>query len=679
MPPINPVDSFSWTDVLKRGLNFASTGLAKDVLGHLGQPIFYNIKDQRKKELEGTETQEQNTGNIFTKIFRTLKEGTSYGDAYTGVGIAALLLNHFFGNPESGSHKWINRLGWGITIGGFGLARMARKLGLHFMYALGDDAGGALLDKIQKELNLNIFEKLDNNKLKDAKKNLEKVLTYKNSITSKMRTIVRDGGFIYGVPGTGKTSGVNCFLGEWIAGTEQQNLAPEVHMLRLAEFTEGLDKVKAKEKKIIQDLSKLEGRLGVVANLIENEALTALKLLVGKCETVKASVAQKNNESEKQSCATVFIDDIDKACNLAGLGGADQQTVVSLFGRLNNLLEDPQKSATGQKLFRVIMTSNLDPTQIRKKLEGVLPKETLDAFMSRLTTNMVEVELPDVPEQARMAANYLIRDHSEHIDYFSLGLSSPTNNQIHLAEAILKNPEVKLETLGPVRINGRHLEQAIKRLKDELVVLGRQKLLRDRSPDNVSEMSEEEVIKQSGIKIDSNMLFNVLKDQYENNYLKSLDPNDVNPTNIQAESIFTQFIRTNKEDISKFSRSKEGTSLTPLDLLEALYVKKEDSCAIIYTPKNDQKVVLSNNGYCHKIIIDKSTPEHTVHIKYDFLNRNDSLWLGRAYRLNEFQDILSRELAFAIEDKDVLGKFIKLIFEGLSNSGALEQALKGLT
>ena len=664
------------TEIFKRGLDFLQTGLARDVLGHLGQPLFYSIKKRHEEKKRNPQAAQEQDRNIFMRILTTIKDNIFCGDLYTAISGSVLLGNHYFGKgSESAVHKWINRIGWTVLFGGVLLARCARKLKLHIPYALGDAAASELLEEIQKELNTQIFDRIDE-KVKSSHARLGKVLCYSNAVASDLRKVIFEGGFITGVPGVGKTVGVNYYLGEWLKMMENEGRAPEVHMLKLTDFTSGLQKIKEKERRTLEDLAKLHSAAGVISSLMERDAITALKLLIAKCEEVKTSVESRNKESgDDKVCARIFVDDIDKACELAELSGAEQQELVSLFGRLNDLLDDPTKSSRG-KNCKLVITSNLSVEGIRKKLEKILPSNVLEAFLSRLSTNSVTIAEPDIPEQAKIASNYILTDYKDLIDYKSFGLDQNNVNNVTFAKAILDHPEIMLQNLGPKNITPRHLEAAINGLRHEIFTQAKSSLETKKSHDELSSMSEEEMIKQSGIKITPSMLFQVIQRQYYESYLKSLPQDEINSPQYRAQTILHNFIGLKKDEIQKCVESNSGLLQKPSvwQVIESVYDKEEDTGATIYKPKKKEKVVVDNVSYDHEIIIEKSGKEPIIFVKYDALGRNERIWIGKDFRQKEFNDFLARELAFATGG-NALTKFIDGILKGFTSEDAMNAAL----
>ena len=667
----------SWTDITQKLLGFAETGLARDALGHISQPAFYSIKTEHEKRKKGELNTNNENKNFFQKVVSTLRENILMGDGYSAAAGAVILANHYFGGEagDSSIRKWINRIGWGILAGGIVLSRVAKKAGLHLPYALGDEAASALLDDIKKATDADIIEKLDNKKLKEGKKYLGRVLVYKESTASKLHKIAHQGGFIYGVPGVGKSAGVINYLGEWVETMESAGKIPEVHMLRLTEFTKGLEKVKAKQEQLAKDLSKLGGG-ALLSNFVENKAVTALKLLVAECEGIKKSVLDKNKQSGGEKlCAKIFIDDIDKACELAGLKGADQQSVNSLFGRLNDLLESPEKGQDGP--LHLVITSNLTIPQIRKKLETILEANVLEAFLSRLGKSMVEIDRPDVGEQARMSANYLLRDYPDYIDYEDLRVEKDAVNKGELlAKLILAHPNIDLNKLGPLRMPGRFIEEAVGELNSRLKIRAKAILSSSINESELSTLSAEEMVKRANVKIDSQMLHSVLQ-EYHSNYMKTLRPEESNSIDVTVKSIVTKFIADKKEKVTAFVKDSGESKSSVWKLLEAIYDKEEVTNAVIYKPKNNDKVTLENKESCNHIIVVDKSREHTVHVKFDSQNRDDRVWLGNAYTINEFEDLLSKELAFA-SGGDVLTRFLEGIVKGLSNDKAFGVAMEVL-
>ena len=667
----------AWTDITQKILGFAETGLARDVLGHISQPAFYSIKEQHEKSKRGELNTSDENKSFFKKIIIFFKENVLIGDEYSIGAAAVILANHFFGGEgDSSIRKWINRIGWGVLVGGIVLSRVAKKAGLHLPYALGDEAASALLDDIKKATGADIIEKLDNKKLKESRKHLEKVLVYRESIAAELHKIAHQGGFIYGAPGVGKTAGVINYLGEWIETMESNGKTPEVHMLRLSEFTKGLEKVKAKQEQLAKDLSKLGGG-ALLSNFVENKAVTALKLLVAECEGIKKSVLDRNKQSGGEKvCAKIFIDDIDKACELAGLKGADRQSVNGLFGRLHDLIESPDKWQDSP--LHLIITSNLTILEIRKKLETVLDANVLEPFLSRLGKSMVEVDRPDVGEQARMSANYLLRDYSNYIDYEELGVNKDAKgavDKIDLAKAILAHSNIDLNKLGPIRMPGRFIEEAINGLNSRLKIKAKEILSSSISDVELSTLSAEEMVKRANVKIDSQTLHSVLQ-EYHSNYIKTLCPEESNSIDVTVRSIVKTFLADKKEQVTAFVKNSGESKPSIWKLLEAVYDKEEVTNAVIYKPKNDDKVILDNKESCkHIIVVDKSRKENTVYVKFDSHNRDDRVWLGNAYTINEFEDLLSKELAFA-SGGDLLTKFIEGIVRGLSNDKALGTAVE---
>lgn len=482
----------NWTSIAGRAVKVAGTSYGQEVVGRLSQPVFADIETIEKEKLEQDLSGKSKKESTIPALFKAIKNNFAWGDLLGIGGLAGWVLSAKFLTPnENGELSFIKRavkyLFVGMTVGFPVASTVGKACDLHRQFALGDTYAEALANDAERK-GKPIFKLANDAKkqlLKEQSKNLNKTLIYTEGVKHDVlgrHEQAKIGGLFDGPPGTGKTSGVECVLGNWIDKVESEGKEAVIAELNLANFNDYIADRKNSDKKRAEALSAVDGRLGVVGSFSDNHGLIVLELLIKKIQRLRDQVAVNNQDpSNKKQVLAVFVDEFDKVFDPNTLKGCDKARLKALLSQFNELYVKEN----------LLLTSNLTLEQIIQRLKQHFADEenggeqVWGPIQSRMGTNRVYIGYPDPPEQALILAGSALTYFKDKIDFESFGLTanqlngSYEKNREVFGAAIYQNITSKE---GANNLSGRHLVEGVtdnlrSRLKPDDVKLTSKMLL----------------------------------------------------------------------------------------------------------------------------------------------------------------------------------------------------------
>lgn len=523
-----------FTDVYSRISKLASTGLGRKIIGNLAQPVFVNIKDLEHKRLEEDFSDEliKDPPEFIEKITDTFKNNFAYGDLITIIGTALLTIqNRLFPtrNLKPGFiEKTFRAFALGMTFGGSLSAMLGRMFDWHKSVALGDRYAEALLKTAEKN-GRQIFkvlttEELD--KLQEKAKQLNKLLVYKDSLKEMIldRYIKEDiGGLFDGPPGTGKTEGVNCILGNWSERIRSEGKEPVIAVLDLASFDEFIKEINQKKAETLEAIkASTDLNIDGEENLLgHNQGLLVLELLVKKIQSLVNKTKKHNQSSTRKQELAVFVDEFDKIFDPHTLQGCDKSRLKNLIIQFNELFVRNN----------ILLTSNTSlehiVTEVQKHLknnQGSDGEEIWKPMYSRFSAkNRAIVDKPGTTEQAEILASRLLVDYKDFIDWGSFGINQSDHYE-NLKTGLTEKISEIISRLN-LKLDGRELAYANEDIKSML--LGKARKLKKDSKvldeDKWESLSPNQKILQSKALIDLELIEKTLSNKQSSNKIKDLE------------------------------------------------------------------------------------------------------------------------------------------------------------
>lgn len=613
-------------DALFRGAKLAQTSFGQRFIGHLAQPVFANLRDIELQKLEEDDIYDDDSDkpqrSAIENISRTVKENISYGDLISAGGLGMMAIqNKIFPSRSKKPgifEKAFRFISLATTLGGSLSAMFGRMLNLHKSVALEAHEFADLLSKTAEKNGKPIFSIIsqeEKDRLKKEATYLDKILVYPpGTRESILERHEKDeiGGLLDGPPGTGKTDGINCILGKWIARMEAEGKIPEVAKLNLANFDEYLKQMNKGKEEMMEVLQAGMGKGGFAQQSFDNNhGLLILEMLIKRIQSLQKRRDKHNhkNPNQPQELA-VFVDEFDKIFDPKTLAGCDKNRLKNLLLQFNELFVKENILLTSNESLEDMFA------ELKKHLKdgsGHVMKTIINPSYERLASkNRILVDMPGVKEQAEIIAGRLIKEYGEFIDWSDFGIGKPNSGSIETDRKVLgKAIEAITEEVNEPNLSGRQLKYAVGDILGLLIYQARElrstKLsIPDATWDKLDRIQK---IRLTGAKINKAMVKQALLDKANSVKMKHSDPNLK-----LANTVIEKYLDKNAVKKHQAPPPKNNDEL--LEFFNDAYELRENNNRRAFISRNE----VDHNGkrYKHLILQDEAKGSDTFYDQSNF-------------------------------------------------------------